>query len=86
LATFHIIEMLYDTPYPTKTQTDHTPEKTNRNAEIIARYEAGKTGAIAVQEKDWKNEASLAYWKGDQAIPEASDAQRENTHQQRNRQ
>ena len=41
---------------------------------------------IAVQEKDWKNEASLAYWKGDQAIPEASDAQRENTHQQRNRQ
>ncbi|MBI5960343.1 MAG: hypothetical protein HY866_16505 [Chloroflexi bacterium] len=37
--------MLYDTPYPENPQSDLTPEKTDRNAEIIARYEAGETGA-----------------------------------------
>jgi len=36
--------MLYDTPFPDTPQTDHI-EKTDRNAEIIARYEAGETGA-----------------------------------------
>ena len=36
--------MLYDTPFPENLQTDHTPEKADRNAEIIARYEAGETG------------------------------------------
>jgi hypothetical protein len=45
LATFHIIEMLYDTPYPETAQTDHTPEKADRNTKIIACYEAGETGA-----------------------------------------
>ena len=35
--------MLYDTPFPNKLQTDRI-EKTDRNAEIIARYEAGETG------------------------------------------
>ena len=44
LATFHIIEMLYDTPFPDMPQTDHI-KKTDRNAEIIARYEAGEIGA-----------------------------------------
>jgi hypothetical protein len=27
LATFHIMEMLYDTPFPETPQSDHTPEK-----------------------------------------------------------
>ena len=49
LATFHIIEMLYDTPFPETAQTDHTPEKADRNAEIIARYEAGEAGASIAQ-------------------------------------
>jgi Mor family transcriptional regulator len=44
LATFHIMEMLYDTPYPETPQTDRI-EKPERNAEIIARYEVGETGA-----------------------------------------
>ena len=44
LATFHIIEMLYDTPFPGTPRTDRA-EKTERNAEIMARYEAGETGA-----------------------------------------
>ncbi len=48
LATFHIIEMLYDTPFPDTPQTDHI-EKTDRNAEIIARYEAGETGSSIAQ-------------------------------------
>jgi hypothetical protein len=48
LATFHILEMLYDTPFPDEPQTDHV-EKTERNAEIIARYEAGDTGASLAQ-------------------------------------
>ncbi len=49
LATFHIIEMLYDTPFPDTPQTDHI-EKTDRNAEIIARYTAGETGASIAQD------------------------------------
>jgi phage terminase Nu1 subunit (DNA packaging protein) len=48
LATFHILEMLYDTPFPDEPQTDHI-EKTERNAEIITRYEAGETGASLAQ-------------------------------------
>jgi Mor family transcriptional regulator len=39
------MEMLYDTPFPEMPQNDHTPEKADRNAQIIARYEAGETGA-----------------------------------------
>jgi Mor family transcriptional regulator len=39
------MEMLYDTPFPETPRTDHTPEKADRNAEIVARYEAGETGA-----------------------------------------
>jgi hypothetical protein len=49
LATFHIIEMLYDTPFLEAPRTDHTPEKAERNTEIIARYEAGETGASIAQ-------------------------------------
>ena len=50
LATFHnIIEMLYNTPYPTEPQNDLVPEKAERNADIIARYEAGETGALIAQ-------------------------------------
>ncbi len=45
LATFHIIEMLYNSPFPEMPQTYHTPGKAERNAEIIARHEAGETGA-----------------------------------------
>jgi predicted transcriptional regulator len=41
--------MLYGTPYPTEPQNDHIPEKADRNAEIIARYEAGETGASIAQ-------------------------------------
>ena len=37
--------MLYGTPFPEMPQTDHTPEKADRNAEVIARYAAGETGA-----------------------------------------
>jgi hypothetical protein len=48
LAIFHILEMLYDTPFPDEPQTDHI-EKTERNAEIIARYEVGEIGASLVQ-------------------------------------
>jgi hypothetical protein len=48
-ATFHIVEMLYDTPFPTEPQSDHTPEKAERNAEIIVRYEAGEAGASLAQ-------------------------------------
>ncbi len=40
--------MLYDTPFPGTPQTDHI-DKTDRNAEIIARYEAGETGASIAQ-------------------------------------
>jgi hypothetical protein len=49
LATFHIMEMLYDTPFPETPQTDHMPEKADRNTEIIARYKAGETGARIAQ-------------------------------------
>mgnify|MGYP000984655919 CR=1 FL=1 len=45
LATFHIIEMLYDTPFPDVPQNDLAVPKWERNAEIVARYQAGETGA-----------------------------------------
>jgi hypothetical protein len=48
-ATSHIMEMLYDTPFPEVPQTDHTPKKAERNAEIIARYGAGETGVSIAQ-------------------------------------
>ena len=49
LATFHIMEMLYDTPFPESPQTDRIPEKADRNTEIIARHETGETGASLAQ-------------------------------------
>jgi Mor family transcriptional regulator len=39
------MEMLYDSPFPETPRSDHTPEKSERNAEIVARHEAGETGA-----------------------------------------
>jgi hypothetical protein len=49
LATFHIVEMLYDTPFPTEPQNDLPPEKNERNADIRSRYEQGETvGELAV--------------------------------------
>ncbi len=44
--------MLYDTPFPNTPQTDHTPEKADRNAEIIALYKGGETGASIAQAFD----------------------------------
>ena len=41
LAAFHILEMLYDTPYPNTPQND-LPGKPDRNAEIRARYDSGE--------------------------------------------
>ena len=49
LATFHIMEMLYDTPFPTEPQNDLVPAQTERNEEIRARYEAGETGISIAQ-------------------------------------
>jgi hypothetical protein len=49
LATFHIMEMLYNTPFPTDPQNDLVPAQTERNEEIRARYEAGETGASIAQ-------------------------------------
>jgi hypothetical protein len=49
LATFHIMEMLYDTLYPTEPQNDLVAAQTERNEEIRARYEAGETGASIAQ-------------------------------------
>jgi predicted transcriptional regulator len=43
------MEMLYSTPFPTEPQNDLVPEKAERNAEIIARYEAGETGGSIAQ-------------------------------------
>jgi hypothetical protein len=48
LATFHILQMLYNTPFPVTPQTDRA-EKTERNAEIMARYKSGETGARLAQ-------------------------------------
>ena len=45
VATFHIVEMLYDTPFPDVPQNDLAVPKGERNAEIVARYQAGETGA-----------------------------------------
>jgi hypothetical protein len=51
LAAFHIIEQLYDTPFPTEPQND-LPSKEERNAEIRARYEQGETvSELAVEYK-----------------------------------
>ena len=41
LAAFHIIEMLYDTPFPTEPQNDSIPTQTERNADIRAKYRHG---------------------------------------------
>ena len=49
LATFHIMEMLYDTPFPTEPQNDLVPAQTERNEEIRVRYDAGETGASIAQ-------------------------------------
>ena len=43
LAAFHILDMLYDSPFPTEPQNDLVPEKAERNAEIRARYKAGES-------------------------------------------
>jgi Mor family transcriptional regulator len=43
------MEMLYDTPFPESPQTDRMPKKADRNAEIIARHEAGETGVSLAQ-------------------------------------
>jgi hypothetical protein len=43
LATFHILEMLYDTPFPEMPQTNLVPEKAAWNAEIIALHKTGRT-------------------------------------------
>ena len=49
LAAFHILEMLYDTPFPIESQND-LPSKTDRNAEIRTHYEQGETvGELAVE-------------------------------------
>jgi Mor family transcriptional regulator len=40
--------MLYDTPFPHTPQTNHI-EKIDRNADLIARYQAGETGARIAQ-------------------------------------
>ncbi len=42
--------MLYDTPYPETPQNDLVPHKADRNAEIVALYEAGETGASIAKE------------------------------------
>ena len=42
LATFHILEMLYDSPFPTVPQND-LPIKAERNAEIRTRHQQGET-------------------------------------------
>jgi hypothetical protein len=49
LATFHIMEMLYDTPFPAEPQNDLVHEKVERNADIIARHETSETGASLAQ-------------------------------------
>jgi hypothetical protein len=43
------MERLYNIPFPETPQTDHIPEKADRNAEIITRYEAGETGVSPTQ-------------------------------------
>jgi hypothetical protein len=50
LATFHIVEMLYDSPFPTEPQNDLVPTKAGRNAEIRECYEQGETvGELAAE-------------------------------------
>ena len=43
LAAFHILDRLYDTPFPTEPQNDLVPAKAERNADIRARYDQGET-------------------------------------------
>ena len=43
LAAFHILDMLYETPFPTEPQNDLVPEKAERNAEIRERHCRGET-------------------------------------------
>ena len=43
LAAFHILEMLYDSPFPSEPQNDLVPEKAERNAEIRARNGEGES-------------------------------------------
>jgi predicted transcriptional regulator len=43
------MEMLYPTAFPTEPQTGYI-KKTDRNAEIIARYKTGETGAKIAKE------------------------------------
>jgi hypothetical protein len=43
LATFHILEMLYDSPFPAEPQNDLVLTETERNTDIRKRYEQGET-------------------------------------------
>jgi hypothetical protein len=43
LAAFHILEMLYDSPFPSEPQNDLVPTKAERNADIRKRYEQSET-------------------------------------------
>ncbi len=45
LATFHILEMLYDAPFPETPQNDLVPARKRRNEEIRARHAVGETVA-----------------------------------------
>jgi hypothetical protein len=56
LAAFHIIEMLYDSPFPTEPQNDLVPTKVERHVEIRARFEQGEAvselaAALGISEK-----------------------------------
>jgi hypothetical protein len=42
LATFHIVENLYDTPFPTEPQNDLQPPQPERNEEIRQRHAEGE--------------------------------------------
>ncbi|WP_162909914.1 hypothetical protein [Aggregatilinea lenta] len=42
LTAFHILEMLYDTPFPTEPQCDRMPEKAQRNVKIRKRHSNGE--------------------------------------------
>jgi hypothetical protein len=59
LATFHIMEMLYDTPSPEMPQTDRMPEKADRNAEIVARYRRVKPEPISLKRLAFRSKESI---------------------------
>ena len=42
MAAFHIIEMPYDTQFPTEPQNDLVPAQAEKNAEVRARYLKGE--------------------------------------------